>query len=377
MARYVQIDNNTSTRFSRLQLLFTENSEQLEGTISDLEASLENQRTEANEAIIQWESRCTALQEQIEQMEDHWNRSEVMKSIDTLKDQLRAKEQRCQEGEKKIEELQFSLSTAKDELLNAKKYQFCFDKDQKKLKDLESDNATLQNTLTNTNEMLQAVQNDHIQLKESVKRENEENNNVKDEMKSLKEEVEVILNDLASEKAASESTMQRLNDEKSNSRQVEKSQMILENAKKELDVVKKQKSEIESNLKNELEQLMENISYLEEEKVSLLESLNAGNNQSQELNLIIGQLQGELQEANDALQAHITDEVTMRATEMATEALREQVKQLREKQGFESEAFTKERVARRSAEEEVDRLKSDHLSLLVQVEESSISVDNL
>ena len=56
MARYVQIDNKTSTRFSRLQLLFTENSEQLEGTISDLEASLENQRTEANEAIIQWES---------------------------------------------------------------------------------------------------------------------------------------------------------------------------------------------------------------------------------------------------------------------------------------------------------------------------------
>ena len=332
MARYVQIDNKTSTRFSRLQLLFTENSEQLEGTISDLEASLENQRTEANEAIIQWESRCTALQEQIEQMEDHWNRSEVMKRIDTLKDQSRAKEQRCQEGEKKIKELQFSLSAAKDELLNAKKYQLCFDKDQKKLKDLESDNATLQNTLTNTNEMLQAVQSDHIQLKESVKREKEENNNVKDEMKSLKEEVQVILNDLASEKAASESTMQRLNDEKSNSRQVEKSldecRMILENAKKELDVVKKQKSEIESNLKNELEQLMENISYLEEEKVSLLESLNAGNNQSQELNLIIGQLQGELQEANDALHAHITDEVTMRTTEMATESLREQVKQL-------------------------------------------------
>jgi chromosome segregation ATPase len=358
----------------------TENSEQLESTIADLEASLENQRAEANEAIIQWESRCTVLQEQIEQMEDHWNQSEVMKNIETFKDQLLAKEQRCQEGQKKIKELQTTLSAVNDELMDAKKTHSCLVEAQKNLNDLEHDHATLKRTLTNTNETLQVLQHEETQLKQSLHVEKEEKKHIKDEVKLLKEEMEVIVNNIVSEKAASEKAMQMLNDEKSHLQQVEKSlngsQMLLGNTKIELEGVKKEKIEIESTLNNELEQLLQKNTYLEHEKVSMLESLNAGNNQSQELNLIIGQLQGELQEANDALQAHITDEVTMRATEMATEALREQVNQLRERQGFDNEALSKERTARISAEEEVDRLKTD-LSLLVQVEDSPISADHL
>merc|ERR1712238_282545 len=81
-------------------------------------------------------------------------------------------------------------------------------------------------------------------------------------------------------------------------------------------------------------------------------------------NMIV-ELEDELLESNDALQSHITDEVSMRATEMATKALRAQLKDLREKHVLEHDAFVEEKEARLSAQEEVERMKLD-VSLLIQ-----------
>ena len=93
-----------------------ENSDQLESTIIELESSLETQHAEANEAIVQWEARCTALQEQIEKMEDQWIQNDIVKSVEKLKAELAVKQQKIDKEERQIEELQSSLSGIKKEL---------------------------------------------------------------------------------------------------------------------------------------------------------------------------------------------------------------------------------------------------------------------
>lgn len=89
--------------------------------------------------------------------------------------------------------------------------------------------------------------------------------------------------------------------------------------------------------------------------------------ETKEMRMAIDQLENELRKANEALKTHLTEDVTVKATEMATNALRNQLKESREMQQVEHEAFLCEKEARLAAEEEIHGLKSD-LALLLQVE---------
>ena len=102
-----------------------------------------------------------------------------------------------------------------------------------------------------------------------------------------------------------------------------------------------------------------------DEKTRLQEALHASEGEISEFKMIVGQLEVELAEANDALQSLVTDEVTVRATEKAAAALRAQIKDMRDRQVFDHQALSNEKEARLAAEAEVNRLKSD-LALLAK-----------
>ena len=77
------------------------------------------------------------------------------------------------------------------------------------------------------------------------------------------------------------------------------------------------------------------------------------------LRLQVTELEGELKEAFDGLQFHLTNEISEQATKMAADALRQQVEDLRQKVEKEGTAFQAERTARLAAEQETKRLRSD------------------
>ncbi len=129
-----------------------------------------------------------------------------------------------------------------------------------------------------------------------------------------------------------------------------------------------------TNKQREKETLAGNLTCAEDEKKRLEDAVHNGENEIMELKMFVGQLEVELQEANDALQSHLTDEVTIRATEKAVAALRTQIKDMREKQVFDNQALINEKSARISAEEEIERLKAD-LKILAKIEQTSENND--
>ena len=197
-------------------------------------------------------------------------------------------------------------------------------------------------------------------------------------LQSLKSEKEILLDDLDNEKTRSEQLKDNLEMEtKSNNeleRKLRNSKELLEHTKQMLSRSEQSKFDNEQLYEEERNDAESCIQTLEQEKRLLEQSNEIDKAEANEMRLIIGQLENELKEANDMLQSHLTDEVTTRATEMATNALRDQLRESRGKQTFEHEAYLCEKETRILAEEEIDRLKSD-LALLLQVEKLADSHD--
>ena len=87
-------------------------------------------------------------------------------------------------------------------------------------------------------------------------------------------------------------------------------------------------------------------------------------------------LEDELKSTNESLQAHITDEVSRRATEMATQALRSEMEQMRSQIDGGQDALLEERRSRLVAEKEISSLKSD-LALVLRVQDDGSSNDKI
>ena len=87
----------------------------------------------------------------------------------------------------------------------------------------------------------------------------------------------------------------------------------------------------------------------------------------QELDLLktrVADLVEELHEANDAMQLHVTNEVSDLATELAVEALRESLEEMRVQAESDQRDCLAEKQARSRAEQEVQLLRSDLAALL-------------
>ena len=113
---------------------------------------------------------------------------------------------------------------------------------------------------------------------------------------------------------------------------------------------------------------------LQDENGKLLQEIKDTIKEKEESQVVVMELKEELRHTNEQLQSFATDQFTRKATEMATQALRQQMEEIRSRYSADQEALLSEIDARRSAEEEVGRLKSD-LALLSQATEYDDSVD--
>jgi len=120
--------------------------------------------------------------------------------------------------------------------------------------------------------------------------------------------------------------------------------------------------------------LKERCSTLQEQNTTLQEQYTNALKESEESQVVVIELQEELRIVKEELQAFATDQFTAKATEMATQALREQMDEIRSQYTVDQQTLASESEARRVAEDEVDRLKSD-LALLAQATEYNDDVD--
>ena len=104
---------------------------------------------------------------------------------------------------------------------------------------------------------------------------------------------------------------------------------------------------------------------LAEEKMVLLQERD-------DLRLTVAQLEEELREANDTLQACVTDETSEKALEKMTAELRCQLEEMGTQMQRDKEVLNSHKEARIAAEAEIDQIKAD-LSLLLQSDRSDAS----
>ncbi len=319
-----------------------ENGEQLEAAISEYEAIIGNHDNEANEAIALWEERCNALNDQIAELECEYakNTSSLRSDVGDLETKLSAKDKEYNDIVAQMKQLSIEVEektnekeSMLNELANVQQSLQCEIVKQKELslvvKQLTEEKATAFGRLHND-------ELEYVQLRESL-----------ENQKTLNKELESKL-------STTEGMLSEVNNK--------------------LQQTQHDKFDVEQYYEENMRESESRIQTLEEERRFHEESNEIDRAEANEMRLIIGQLENELREANDVLQAHLTDEVTARATEMATNALREQLKQSREKQSVEHEAYLCEKEARLAAEQEVENLQSD-LALLLEADKLSDSHD--
>ena len=95
---------------------------------------------------------------------------------------------------------------------------------------------------------------------------------------------------------------------------------------------------------------------------------------SDEMRATICQLEDELGDANESLQKSLTDKISERATDSATDMLRRELKEVRETLYKERESLITEQELRAMADQEISNLKSD-LYTLVQANEYDENAD--
>lgn len=300
-----------------------------------MEATIENQDDEANEAIALWEQRCNALNDQIANIEhDHAIAQEELKTkVETLENDLLAKESSYNEVVQKMNQLTAFVE------------------------DKYKENETFQN------ELLASLDSEIEKQKKQA-----------EIVQTISSDKSALFEELEKEKLSRQQMHDALTKEKESKAEIEanlcNTTKLLAEASNIRDQLEREKINVHRLHEEERKEAQSRIEQLQEEKQYLEESNEIDRAEAHEMRLIICQLENELKEANDALQSHLTDEVTARATEMASNALRDQLKESREKQSYEHEAYLCEKEARISAEQEVHSLQSD-LALLLQVEKIS------
>merc|ERR1712086_488168 len=117
--------------------------------------------------------------------------------------------------------------------------------------------------------------------------------------------------------------------------------------------------------KSSLDSLKDKCMSLESENILFQKERKDALKELEEGQGVVLELKEELRNAKEDLQSFATDQFTIKATEMATQALRQQMVEIRSQYKIDQEALISEKEARHIAEEEVSTLKSE-LALLAQ-----------
>lgn len=143
------------------------------------------------------------------------------------------------------------------------------------------------------------------------------------------------------------------------SKKLTESENALADAKSRAEMLMSEKARVEEALEAERQLASENEARWKEESSTSEVDKRVLEEKISSLHLDIDRLEEELQQTNDTIQIRITDEVSLKATEMATRALRGEVLKSRSEIESLREDLTSERNERRLAEQMVSKLQSD------------------
>lgn len=330
---------------------FVERVQELESLVQELEEQLELQQEEATRAISQWESRCSDLDEK------------VVKLVDEKKEAARAIlrwESRCSDLDEKVVKLVDELlerSSAEadkkpDEELSQQRDQV--QSLLERIKELESQISGQALVQKRTDELEHELKNERETVratKASLESKRELTETLETELRLLREEVE---------SDASE-TFVALSKERAMRDVAERNLVALQESISEMEKALADLRSKEEQIFQGSRQDFDKMQRLLEEKESQLNTLTQ---ERDDLKAMVGELQEDLRDASDALQACVTDEISEKATEAASQALRYQMEQMRLQYEKDRELCLREKRARLAAEEEAESLKTDLANVL-------------
>mmetsp|Transcript_15187 Transcript_15187/g.25224 ORF Transcript_15187/g.25224 Transcript_15187/m.25224 type:complete len:2554 (+) Transcript_15187:278-7939(+) len=274
-----------------------------------------------------------------------------------LEDALDEKEEKLGKSTQDISNLQ-SLSAELDESAG-KLEEKCAAMEQELSKERDR-NGTLEVELQNTKTKLGET------TESNTEKESEINQHVV-EMSSLRVQLEAIREDLSKAKQngeGAEKTIQSL------SLELSEAATTLSRVEKVLEDTAAVRSRAEQDLKAQKLLTLE----LEANQKGKEKNSVAQREQCDDLQTEVVLLEGELKSVNESLQVHITDEVSRRATEMATQALRLELDHMRSHIDGDQDVMLEERRARLAAEQEASNLRKD-LALVLRVTDEEGSTD--
>ena len=383
-----------------------ERTEALEETISSLEAQLETQEQEATEAISQWESRCSSLEENGSDVIRQWEeRVQALEAdITSLESQLDEKDSDAMEAisqwEARCSDLESSLKLKDDE--NEILVQNYGRKDEtnaaldSQLKDLESQQKSQASEIQRLKEQIEERDDTILSYVEQVKElaaelveTRDQSEQVVKQWQERSDHLEANITELEETITEQEShatdaisqweerctalheQIQGLELQLQDTTQVDELETALTDSNEKLE---DKEAEL-SRANSELDKAKDLLAQKEEElKLKLEEEKLEVENDSNKSKALIFELQEELRNAREELQSVVTDRYSAKATEIATEALRQQMTEIRSQYTVDQEALAHERDVREAAEDEVERLKSD-LALLAQANEYDDDID--
>jgi hypothetical protein len=407
--------------------LSTERVAELESANAEFETELEQQQVEAMDAIAQWEGTCGELETKVTYLESaETQASEVL--IGTLR--VEHKKRLCwiklivQDYDEDvafevppgtrtedIHDLFNSFTMQSDEAMMSgidqlkkllhsceetnKALEQSLDEQEEKLGKSTEEFSKLQSLSADLDDSTGILQEKCATLEEEISEERSRNGVLKIDLKSTKTQLEVN----AASISRKEKEISQQGTEMASLRvqflaiQDELSQATLntEGAEKTIQSLRNELADATSNLLK-FEELLEQTaaSKLEAEEglkaqkeLALARESNAIDNERTSVSLreeceVLraenGLLETELKSLNESLQVHVTDEVSKRATEMATQALRVEMEQMRTHRDGSQGAILDERRARLAAEQEASNLKSD-LALVLRVTDEEGNAD--
>jgi len=358
--------------------------EELEMTVEELELQLEQQQSEATEAIAQWEATCSDNETKARDVE-----FTTFDTCEKLRDMFIAEKRKQLDWISKLDSsyqtiIDFSLleETSLTEFPVVLSSQ-TEEHDSNMLKAI----ATLHASREEIEFSLKANENELELIKKSEREQaalsmklGEDCIRLESELKALALRFEERTNSLENSNKEKQRNISDFKNLRSQLLGVEQELARAVQDKKSIEdknsALKDKITEIESELKSskvERVRFGETLGVKRELMEDMEEELAAEKKEAEDrlsaihdLQKEVDQLTDELELANESLQVYLTDEISKRATNMATEALRSEVGQLKSKIDNKHEMLVEERRARKAAEQNVISLKDD-LALVLQV----------
>lgn len=381
----------------------SEKVDELGSALQDLEIDLEQQTTEADEAISRWESRSLELEQRVAELEADDGSTSVIRVLQSdirLKQRLLSFNQDSESESKTVDIIDqpYDAESAPGYILKLKT-----DLEERNmsltawLESLHSERLSVEQHCEDLSDKINSHAFEMGELKEQLEHEKGKQllEPSSSDVEGRREIISKLENDLAGKQDEISSLRSRCVELAAAAEEARgRPEVALRGSESSAGAVSLQELEVEvaARKKAEIEvaTLGQHLKELEEKSRARLEAAveaergltgdqhydlekerdylaNRSTSLEQEkdiLQLLVVELEDELREADDAAQVHLTNEVSGKATELAAEALRQQVREIRVQAEGSQAAFDGERQARISSEREASRLKGDLAALL-------------